>query len=129
MKYITVKEIPVGKPDASDEVVYSSIEELCERIITPPNFELGNILNGDKFYIVGNKGVGKTAILLYIKQLLEKEDTGAVCSMIMFKRDYSNVDKAQLEKIQRELISNLDIDKNDFLYILESKKFALLRSQ
>lgn len=117
MKYITVKEIPVGKPDASDEVVYSSIEELCERIITPPNFELGNILNGDKFYIVGNKGVGKTAILLYIKQLLEKEDTGAVCSMIMFKRDYSNVDKAQLEKIQRELISNLDIDKNDFLYI------------
>ncbi len=117
MKHITVKEIPVGKPDASDEVVYSSLEEFCERIITPPSFVLENILNGDKFYIVGNKGVGKTAILLYIKQLLAKEDIGAICSMIMFKRDYSNVDRAQLEKIQKELISNLAIRDNDLLYV------------
>ncbi|MCM1234467.1 MAG: hypothetical protein NC489_30575 [Ruminococcus flavefaciens] len=117
MKHITVNEIPVGKPDASDEVVYSSLEEFCERIITPPNFDLKNILNNDKFYIVGNKGVGKTAILFYIKQLLAKEDVDSVCSMIMFKRDYSNVDRAQLEKIQKELISNLDIKDNDLLYV------------
>ncbi|MCM1182613.1 MAG: hypothetical protein NC337_04475 [Roseburia sp.] len=117
MERITVKQIHVGKPDASDEVVYSSLEEFCERIIVPPSFNLNNIVNGDKFYIVGNKGVGKTAILLYIKQLLTQEDRDALCSMIMFKRDYSNVEKAQLEKIQKELISNLDIDKNDLLYV------------
>lgn len=117
MRQITVKQIHVGKPDASDEVVYSSLEEFCERIIIPPGFELGNLLSGDKFYIVGNKGVGKTAILLYIKQKLVKEDTDALCSMIMFKRDYSNVERARLEKIQKELISNLAINNDDLLYV------------
>lgn len=126
MKSISVKDIYTGKPDARDEVGYSSLEEFCDRVILPPKFELNNILHGDSFYVVGNKGVGKTALLLYIKQQLMKEDEDAVCSMILFKTDYSSVERAQLDKFQRELISSLSIDEHELVNIRDFSKIWTL---
>ena len=126
MKQCTVKEIYTGKPDARDEVGYSSLDKFCGRMILPPKFELNNIINGDCFYIVGNKGVGKTAILLYIKQQLISKDKDSMCSMILFKKDYTKVKRAQLDKLQKDLISNLNIETDDLIKVRDFTKIWTL---
>ena len=115
---IKIKDVEVGKPDAKDEVIYSkSLEEFCERIILPPNFMIDNILYRDKFYIVGNKGVGKTALLFYISYLLKKKETAAECSMILFKTDIPDAQRARMEATEKIRLNNMNISKDELKYI------------
>ena len=51
-----------------------------------------DIIKGDKYYIIGNKGTGKTALLLYISNYLVKNDSDAICSTILFKSDYNKTE-------------------------------------
>lgn len=60
-----VKNLYSGKPDARDELSAPN-SPFFKSFIMPPNFELEDILEGDKCFIRGYKGSGKTALLLYI---------------------------------------------------------------
>lgn len=115
---ILIKEISLGKPDAKDEVLYSeSLNEFCSKIILPPNFDIRNIIYKDKFYIIGNKGVGKTALLFYINNMLLKENASSACSMILFKTEISPTDRAQMDKIEQLRISNMNITDSELEYV------------
>lgn len=113
-----IREVELGKPDARDEVLYvESLEEFCDRIILPPNFIVDNILSRDKFYIVGNKGVGKTALLFYIHYLLKQKYPSAVCSMILFKNDITNAQRARMDKIENIHLNAMDIPEHALKYV------------
>lgn len=115
---IRIKDIALGKPDAKDEVLYAdSIEEFCNRIILPPNFDIKNLINKDKCYIVGNKGVGKTALLFYIHNMLLLEDTSSECSMILFKSHISATERAQMEKLEQLRINTMNIEETELEYV------------
>lgn len=115
---IKLKDIELGKPDAKDEVLYSeSLGEFCNKIILPPGFEIGNLISKDKCYIVGNKGVGKTALLFYINNLLLEEDPNSECSMILFKTQISASTRARMDKIERIRISNMNISNDELEYV------------
>lgn len=127
MNCIELREIELGKPDAKDEVLYAdSLGQFCERIILPPNFQINNLINKDKCYIVGNKGVGKTALLFYINNLLLNENPNSVCSMILFKSDISVTRRASMDKFEKFRINNMQIDEDELKYVRDFSKLWTL---
>lgn len=115
---IKIKDISLGKPDAKDEVMFSeSLAEFCNKIILPPNFEIKNLTDKDKCYIVGNKGVGKTALLFFINNMLLMDDPLSKCSMILFKSDISTTARAQMEKLEQLRITNMNIGETELKYV------------
>lgn len=90
---LRVKEIYAGKLDAryEDLVLFENTN-----MILPPNLNMEDIIKGDKYYIIGNKGTGKTALLLYISNYLVKNDSDAICSTILFKSDYNKTERIRL---------------------------------
>ncbi|MCB2361991.1 P-loop ATPase, Sll1717 family [Clostridium estertheticum] len=121
MSYQTleIKDIFVGSIDAKDDVNNSISEnEFIENFILPPNFEISDFLEGNKCFVEGYKGTGKTALLNYMSKYVQ--NTNGLEYFMLFKSDYKNSDKEKLEKIANNIV---ELDKEslknetDFEYI------------
>lgn len=96
MKDLRLKDIYAGLPDAKDEYAYEDFDTISKCFVSPPNFDIDELISGNKCFIRGYKGTGKTALLYYISnKLIEKDETSCI-SFILFK----NFDNAEKEKIQ-----------------------------
>lgn len=103
---IPISSIPVGSVDAR----YDDINLFKDSYMIFPNGRIiESILKGEKFYIDGNKGTGKTALMLYLSDQITEEDPNAVCSTILFKTGYSPEQKFKIESFERKRIETLDI--------------------
>lgn len=120
---LTVKDIYIGKPDAKDEIISQKSDEFLESFVIPPNFDFEKLISGDEIFINGYKGTGKTALLLYLNAKCKEKDILTCSSFILFKSDYGNVQKLELENISKNIIKTIGIDKEiliretDFEYI------------
>lgn len=112
---LTVKDIYIGKPDAKDEILFQKSNDFLDSYVIPPNFSFDDIINKDKMFIYGNKGTGKTALLLFLESECHKHDNCACTSFILFKTQYGNIQRLGLDKISRNIIKTIDID-NDTLH-------------
>lgn len=86
---LKLKDIPLGSIDAKNEVLSNTPEEVARFLnsfVTPPALTIEKFLSRHKYYIVGLKGTGKTALLRYISLKLE-EDEQSVSSFVLFKTD------------------------------------------
>ncbi|MCI8773296.1 MAG: hypothetical protein HFI50_05095 [Lachnospiraceae bacterium] len=113
---LRVKEIYAGKLDAryEDLVLFENTN-----MILPPNLNMEDIIKGDKYYIIGNKGTGKTALLLYISNYLVKNDSDAICSTILFKSDYNKTERIRLESLERQLVDLLDVTSSHSVFMTD----------
>lgn len=86
---LKLKDIALGSTDAKNEVLSNTPEEV-ERFlgsfVTPPALTIEKFFSKHKYYIVGLKGTGKTALLRYISLKLE-EDEQSISSFVLFKTD------------------------------------------
>ncbi len=120
---LTVKDIYIGKPDAKDEIISQKSDEFLESFVIPPNFDFEKLISGDEIFINGYKGTGKTALLLYLNAKCKEKDILTCSSFILFKSNYGNVQKLELENISKNIIKTIGIDKEiliketDFEYI------------
>ncbi|CAK7010729.1 hypothetical protein [Tissierella sp.] len=123
LKQLTVKDIYIGKADAKDEIISQQSDEFFKSFVMPPNFDFEGLINGDKIFINGYKGTGKTALLLYLDSICKERDPATCSSFILFKTQYGNIQKLGLENISKNIVKTIDIDKNilenenDFEYI------------
>lgn len=112
-----VKDLYSGKPDARDELSAPN-SPFFKSFIMPPNFELEDILEGDKCFIRGYKGSGKTALLLYINDYIHQKDENAVSSFMYFK-EYTNIDRNHMDivtsKYRNQTEENVVFDKKTLL--------------
>lgn len=112
-----VKNLYSGKPDARDELSAPN-SPFFKSFIMPPNFELEDILEGDKCFIRGYKGSGKTALLLYINDYIHQKDENAVSSFMYFK-EYTNIDRNHMDivtsKYRNQTEENVVFDKKTLL--------------
>lgn len=125
---IKLKEIVTGKPDASDEVTSlcgGNIEEYMKLYIDPPTNPIGSILKRGKYLVVGNKGIGKTGLLFALKHRIQEKHPDAVWSIILFKKEYTQIKKAQLSNIQARLLSIIDIPNPYGAYSPEQPEFIM----
>ncbi len=126
MRDLKLKDIYAGLPDAKDEYAYENFDTIRKCFVSPPNFDIDELISGNKCFIRGYKGTGKTALLYYISnKLLEKDNTSCI-SFILFK----NFDNSEKEKIQNIALNinkpkefnlsvpnDYDISSDGYIYI------------
>ena len=82
-----IKDIYTGKLDARNEVSNPQ-NNFFKSFIMPPSVNLSDLIDGDKFFIKGYKGSGKTALLYYLNNYLHdlKEETIILKIIQTFKK-------------------------------------------
>lgn len=106
MLMLKLRNIPFGLTDAKNEVLSQTPEEIArflKSFVTPPALAIEKFISRQKYFIVGLKGTGKTALLRYVSLMLE-EGENAVSTFILFKtevdedlrRDFSRAARVQL---------------------------------
>ena len=94
---IPVGDIKFGEIDAKNEVFDQDragtfVFENSFQI--PPGIKLDSLLAGSKYYIYGQKGCGKTALLLYLKKRLE--ENGAKTRSVLFKSGITEPERRRI---------------------------------
>ena len=94
---IQVTDLKFGETDAKNEVFqqarYGS-DIFFNAFQIPPRVDLDDLLRGARFFISGQKGCGKTALLLHVQRRLS--DLGAKTHTILFKSGISETERAKL---------------------------------
>ncbi|MBE5740274.1 MAG: hypothetical protein E7352_01050 [Clostridiales bacterium] len=120
---IKIKDIYAGKPDAKDEIEVEGYEKFLDSYITPSCFDADNLINGTFCFISGYKGTGKTALLYYLQDYVSNIDQSTVTSFILFKGDYSDIERQEMLHLSKRLVSTISIS-NDI--ILEGEDFEII---
>ena len=63
---MVISDIYAGKPDASDEIRERAYEEFAKNYIQPTGIDVDRLAStefGTPFFVMGDKGTGKTALL------------------------------------------------------------------
>ena len=115
-----IKDIYIGKPDARDEIMDPN-SSFFNSFIIPPNFEIDDLIHGDKCFIRGYKGSGKTALLLYLNDFIHQKYPEAVSSFMYFK-EYNNIDRNHMDIVTSKY-------KNQTEESVVFEKTALLKEQ
>jgi hypothetical protein len=94
---IELGRIQFGDIDAKNEVIKqnrtgSSI--FYNSFQVPPSVEIASLLSGGQYFIRGQKGCGKTALLLHIEEILR--DRGANTQIILFRTGVGETERAKL---------------------------------
>jgi cold shock CspA family protein len=108
-----LKDLYLGKLDAKNELLDNTEKErviFVDSFLIPNNFLIEDYLNGQKYYVTGLKGTGKTALLRYLA--IKAEERGKFTSFILFKTSFSEQDKADFVNAARSTI----VEKNDGTY-------------
>lgn len=123
MANVEIKDLYVGKPDAKDEVTFGSIDNFVSTYVIPPYFDIDELLYGDKCFITGFKGTGKTALLLYLDYVIQSKYPYACTSFVFFKDDFPETKKREMNNMSLSISSCVSfddtktVDAADFDYI------------
>lgn len=125
-----IGEIYAGKPDASDEIREQGYTEFAKNYISPSGVNIDRLAStnyGTPYYVMGDKGTGKTALLHYLENYIKKIDASACSSFISFEKNFTQIQRQQFNSISRASTSSLTIDERiatvgndvecDFTYI------------
>lgn len=94
---ITVGQIKFGEIDAKNEVFdqdRAGIQVFESSFQVPPGIDIDRLVAGSKYYIFGQKGSGKTALLLFLKKRLD--DAGSTTKTIFFKSGITEPERRRI---------------------------------
>lgn len=86
---LKIRDIYLGSTDAKNEVLGnepSEIERFIKSFVLPPSLDILKFSRRNKYFVVGLKGTGKTALLRYISLKLE-DGVNSVSKFVLFKTD------------------------------------------
>ncbi|AIQ40522.1 hypothetical protein [Paenibacillus sp. FSL R5-0912] len=92
---LPLDEIQFGKIDAYNEYQEYGIDLFKNSFYKYDMYKIDDFLNGSKYYICGNKGTGKTALLKYLECELAIDPEKLIIP-IRFKSDLDNEEKKAL---------------------------------
>lgn len=110
MNKIRIKDIYAGMPDAKDEIMSGQTDNFLASFILPPELDVEKLLNGQKYLIMGYKGVGKTSVLYYLQDQAQKRNPSTCCSFMYFKSNFEEIRKSNMEIVSKKLMSLIDIN-------------------
>jgi hypothetical protein len=111
---LTFGDIEFGETDAKHEVFAQAREGtyvLLNAFQMPPSVKFEKLLTGAKFFISGLKGTGKTSLILYLKDQIDK--SGGRSHAILFKSKLTDAERQRLAPIA-DLTAFIDQDKIKF---------------
>ena len=125
-----ISEISAGKPDAGDEIREKGYEEFAENYIEPSGVNIDGLASttyGTPFFIMGDKGTGKTALLNFLERYVQDLDASACVSFIYFEKEITQTQRKQFQDISKSISTSVSIDgalasegqnsESDFTYI------------
>lgn len=117
---LKLKEINLGSIDAKNEIISNSPDEINrfrESFVTPPSLAIEKFIKSQKYFIVGLKGTGKTALLRYVSLKLE-ETENSLSNYVLFKSDVDEDLRKDFSKAARGVQvveeNSEDFDGDDF---------------
>lgn len=108
-----ISDIYAGKPDATDEIRERGYEEFANNYIQPTGIDVDKLASteyGTPFFVMGDKGTGKTALLHYLENYVRTIDSSACSSFISFENDFSSVEKKQFNDISHSISTSIAIE-------------------
>lgn len=108
---IRICDIYTGKPDAKDEILYSG-DQFIDSFVLPPQFDPADICKRNRYFIVGDKGSGKTALLRYLDHYFRDQDQSACTSFILFKSNYNELERTKIERTGKRIVNAISPDSN-----------------
>lgn len=112
-KQLTIGNIYAGKPDANDEIKEQGFDEFVSSYIKPTGInieELAITKYGSPYFVMGDKGTGKTALLHFLENHVRTIDEAACSSFVFFESGYSQVDRAKLNTISQAISTPIAVD-------------------
>lgn len=106
---LKLRDLQMGQTDAKNELINDSPEErklFCDSFLLPENVDINKFEDGSKYFILGFKGTGKTALLRYID--IKFQEKGYASSFILFKSEFKEEEKAAFKQVANTIL----IDKN-----------------
>lgn len=100
-KFVPVGKLLLGKLDAYSECLEYGPETYQTLFYACPSFHVEKFLNGKAYFIHGDKGVGKTALLKHLEIIAINE--ASLVDYIRFKKD---VDQEERNALKRASIPN-----------------------
>ena len=100
-KVVSVGDIYFGKLDAYSEFLEYGKDTYQSLFYACPSFHVEKFLDGKAYYIYGDKGTGKTALLKYLE--ITADSQNALVEYIRFKKD---VDEEERNSLKRAGIAN-----------------------
>lgn len=94
---LSISAIQFGKIDARNEVFRQTREDsrvFYNSYTMPPGVSVQSFMSGARYFILGQKGSGKTALIWYLKQTSETQ--GGYAEVILFKSDLTEVERQRL---------------------------------
>jgi hypothetical protein len=94
-----IKDIYLGEVDAKNELLKqkrTGQDFFMRSFSMPKQIDVGEYISGQKYFIYGLKGAGKTSLLRYIHDILLKDDRES--EIILFKSHVSEEDRQGLSK-------------------------------
>ena len=110
MKKIQIKDLYAGKPDAKDEITFDGFDDFIKTYVVADNFDLDSLVYGNKCFITGFKGTGKTALLFYLDERIKSEDNQTCTSYIFFKEDFAEEKRSKLQAISNRILSSIAVE-------------------
>ena len=103
------KDIKFGKTDASNELMEFGDDYYLSSFLEYERYCIEDFFEGRKYFILGRKGTGKTALLKYMECKFREEVENLVIP-IRFKSDFDEVDRKNVKRTsfpaQEEVIEN-----------------------
>ncbi|MBK5553310.1 hypothetical protein JFU49_23920 [Pseudomonas sp. TH03] len=117
---LKLKDIHLGSTDAKNEMLSNSPEEFkrfVDSFVVPPALAIDKFISKSKYYVVGLKGTGKTALLRYISIKLEEEQN-SVSTFVLFKseidedlrKDFSKAARVQVVAENSDAFDGDDVE-------------------
>lgn len=127
---MNIGDIYAGKPDANDEIRERGYDEFENSYIRPTGINIDGLVSteyGTPFFVMGDKGTGKTALLHFLEKYALEKDSAACSSFISFEKNVTQPLRNKFNVISNSINSSIQIDKSiaskglsiesDFFYI------------
>ncbi len=121
MEKLRIGDIKFGKIDAHNELQEVGEEFYIDSFLEYDKYKINSFISGESYFICGNKGTGKTALLKYLECKLSR-DTQNLVIPVRFKSQIDNMDK----KNMRNMANNIKEDIIEDVSVEKEKSYVLI---
>ena len=115
-----ISEIKFGKIDAHNELQELGAKFYMDSFLEYEKYKIETFVKGENYFVCGNKGTGKTALLKYLECSLSKDPRNLLIP-IRFKSQFDSMDKKHMKtmvnNIKEDVVSEINTEK-EASYIL-----------
>ena len=120
---LKIDEITFGKIDAHNELQEVGYDYYANSFLKYDKYRIDKFWKGEKYYICGDKGTGKTALLKYLECKLV-EDSANLVIPVRFKTQFDEEDRKLMTvaaNVREEVVDSLPEEKiNSYIFVWQT---------